>query len=106
MFKIEGLDELQKKLGDLAKGAEALDGQHSVPVSELLTDAFISQHTSFSSADEMLKVSGFKIETQEDFAAIPDAAWDNFIRSISRFDGWQSILGAARQEYIKRQLGL
>lgn len=106
MFKIEGLDELQKKLEDLAKNAEALDGRHNVPVSELLTDGFVSQYTSFSSVDEMFTASGFKIETQEDFAAVPDTEWDNYIRSISRFDGWQSMLGAAGQEWAKRKLGL
>ncbi|CAH1091336.1 hypothetical protein [Candidatus Nitrotoga sp. 1052] len=106
MFKIEGLDELQNKLDDFVNNAEALDGQHNVLVSGLLTDDFVSQHTSFSSADEMFTASGFKVETQEDFAAIPDADWDNYIRSISRFDGWQSMLGAAGQEWSKRKLGL
>lgn len=106
MFKIEGMDELQNKLGDLARKAEELDGQHDVPASELLTDSFISQHTSFSSADEMFKASEFKIETQEDFAAIPDNDWDNYIRSISSFDSWQSMLNAAGPEWAKRKLGL
>jgi hypothetical protein len=106
MFKIEGLDELQKKLDDLARKAEELDGEHNIPISELLTDSFVSRHTSFSSAEEMFKASGFKVETQEGFAAIPDAEWDNYIRSISSFDGWQSMLGAAGQEWAKRQLGL
>lgn len=106
MFKVEGLDELQNKLSDLARKAEELDGQHSVLVSELLTDSFVLQHTSFSTADEMFKASGFKIETQEDFAAIPDNDWDNHIRSISSFEGWQSMLGAAGQEWAKRKLGL
>lgn len=92
MFKIEGLDELQRKLYDLAKKAEALDGKHSVPVSELLTDSFVTRHTSFSSADAMFEASGFKIETQEDFAAIPDDEWDAFIRSISSFDDCRACL--------------
>ena len=106
MFKIEGLDELQNKLDQLAKNAQSLDGEHNVPVSELLTDSFISRHTSFSSVDEMFKASGFTIETQEDFAAIPDAEWDNYIRSVSSFENWQSMLGAAGQEWAKRKLGL
>ena len=106
MFKIEGLDELQKKLGDLAKKADALDGKHNIPVAELLTDSFVSQHTSFSSAEKMFKASGFKVETQEDFATIPDADWDNYIRSISSFDNWQNMLGAAGQEWTKWHLCL
>lgn len=105
MFKIDGLDELQQKLDDLAKNAEALDGEHSVPVSELLTDSFIARHTSFASSDAMFEASGFKIETQEDFAAIPDVEWDAFIRSISSFDDWQGMLSAAGQEWAVRKLG-
>lgn len=106
MFKIEGLDELQQKLDELSNSAKELDGEHHIPVSELLTDDFVSQHTSFSSADEMFRASGYEIQTQEDFAAIPDIEWDTFIRSISSFDDWQSMLGAAGQEWAKRKLGL
>ena len=106
MLKIEGLDELQKKLGEIAKKADALDGEHNIPVAELLTDSFVSQHTSFSSAKEMFKASGFKVENQEDFSTIPDVDWDNYIRSISNFDDWQNMLVAAGQEWTKRQLGL
>lgn len=106
MFKIEGLDELQQKLDELVNNAEELDGEHHIPISELLTGDFVSQHTSFSSADEMFEASGFKIQTQEDFAAIPDVEWDTFIRSISSFDDWQSMLGAAGQAWAKRRLGL
>jgi hypothetical protein len=106
MSKIEGVDELQKTLNDLAKKAEALDGEHNIPVAELLTDSFVLQHTSFSSATEMFTASRFKVETQEDFAAIPDSDWDNYIRSISSFDSWQSMLVVAVQEWTKQQLGL
>lgn len=106
MFKIEGFDKLQKKFDDFAKKVEVLDGQHHVPVSELLTDAFVSQHTSFSSTDKMFAASGFTIKTQEDFAAIPDAEWDDYIRSISSFNDWQSMLHAAMQEWTKRKIGL
>lgn len=84
---------------------DGLDGEHSVPVSELLTDSFIARHTSFASSDAMFEASGFKIETKEDFAAIPDIKWDEFIRSISSFDDWKSMLSAAGQEWAVRKLG-
>jgi hypothetical protein len=106
MFKIQGLDELQNKISKLARKTEGLDGQHNVPVSELLTDSFIFRHTSFLSADEMFKASGFQIETQEDLAGIPENDWDIFIRSVSDFGGWQSMLGAAGEEWVQRKLGL
>jgi hypothetical protein len=107
MLKIEttGLDELQKKLSDLADKAQMLDGQHHVPVSELLTVSFLSKHTRFSSANDLFAASGYKVETKEDFAAIPDDKWDDFIRSISSFVSWEAMLGAAGKEWATKQLG-
>jgi hypothetical protein len=88
MFKIEGLEEFQKDLDNFSEKLQKLDGEHEIPVSELLTDSFLSQHTKFSCVEEMFNASGFKIESREDFAAIPGDVWDNFICFISGFDSW------------------
>ena len=106
MAKIEGLDALQKKLEDVARKAKEIDGKHDVPVSEFLTDGFLSQCTKFSSVEDMFKASGFTIESQEDFAAIPDDQWNDFIRSHSSFDSWQAMLEAAGKEWAQKKLGL
>lgn len=105
MLKITGLDEAMRKLDELAKKAEAMNGQN-IPISDLLTPAFLSCHTPFSSADEMFEASGFKIETQEDFAAVPDDEWSAFIRSVSSFGDWQAMLDAAGKNWATQQLGL
>ena len=105
MIKITGLKEMNKKLDDLAKKAEELDGQHSVPIDELLTSSFISKHTSFSNANEMFEASGFKIGDQDDFEAIPDDKWDEFISSISAFPDWQAMLNEAGKEWTAKKLG-
>ena len=104
MLKITGIDELRKKLDDLAKKVDSLDGQH-IPVSELLSPSFVSKHTSFSSADELFEASGFKVETQEDFAAIPDNKWDEYIRSVSNFENWQAMLDGAGKKWAAKKLG-
>lgn len=106
MFKIEGLDKVHKKLEDLAHKAQELDGQHNVPVSELLTEEFLSQCTRFSWVEEMFEASGFKIESQEDFAAIPDDQWNDFVGQNSSFDSWQAMLEAAGNEWVRKRLGL
>ncbi|HID30656.1 MAG TPA: hypothetical protein EYP19_11710 [Desulfobacterales bacterium] len=105
MLKITGLNVLNKKLEDLANKTEALDGKHNVPLNELLTPAFVSKHTRFENVNEMFNASGFKIETQEDFAAIPDDEWDQFIRSISPFPDWQAMLREAGKEWVVKKLG-
>ena len=104
-MEIKGLDKFSRKLDDLARRAKTLDGQHSIPLNELLTPYFISRHTHFNNADELFEASGFKVESQDDFAAIPDAEWDEFIRSISSFPNWQEMLEAAVKEWTTKKLG-
>jgi hypothetical protein len=67
---IKGLDALTQKLNQLAKDAAALDGTHSVPLSEALTHSFLLEHSRFTSADDFLAASGFELESVEDFNAI------------------------------------
>ena len=105
-MKITGLDELTKKLEDLGRKAGELDGQKGVPMNELLTPEFVSSHTAFANADEMFSASGFKIESQEDFAAIPEDKWNEFIRSASSFTDWNLMLGEAGKAWAAKELGL
>jgi len=43
----------------------------------------------------MFERSGFKVESQEDFAAIPDEAWDDFICTNTSYFNWREMLQAA-----------
>ena len=84
-IKMNGFDELQRELRDLSRKVAKLNGTHSVPIIELLTPTFVSKHTRFANMEEMFRASGFRLETHEDFTAIPDDEWDEFIRSASSF---------------------
>ena len=105
MIKIRGLDEVSKKLDDLAKKAKTLDGKHNVPMNELLNPTFVSKHTRFGTVEEMFDSSGFKVESQEDLAAIPNDKWDDFIRSVSSFENWQAMLDQAVKNWTAKKLG-
>ncbi len=105
-MKIKGLDELAKDMHRIANRAKELDGTHNVPIEELLTPEFVSSHTKFANIEEMLEASGFKIESQDDFAAIPDKDKDKFIRSISAFSDWESMIGEAGSAWAVKKLGL
>lgn len=104
-MKNNGLDDFEKKLDLLAKNAAALDGKHNVPVSEL-TPAFVARHMQFASTDEFFEQSGFKIESLEDFAAIPDEEWDEYIRSVSGFSRWRAMLSKAGESRATEKMGL
>src|ERR1051325_10016631 len=98
MLKVTGLDELQKRLTDLADRAQELDGEHQVALSEVLSNSFVSTHTAFASAEAMQKAGGFSIENQADFESIPQETMDAFVQSVSKFQNWQEMIGEAAKE--------
>ena len=107
MIKAEwkGLDTLQRNLQRLGDRARALDGTHSVPLSELLHPGFIRAHVrGCSTVEEWFQKSGFKVDSTDDFKAIPDAEWDAYIRSSTSFSSWEDMLKAAGTEMVKRKL--
>jgi len=55
---------------------------------------------------EMFERSGFKVESQEDFAAIPDEAWDDFICTNTSYFNWREMLQAAGAAWAKMKLEL
>ena len=71
MLKVTGLTEFQRKLEDMARQAESLSGNHSVPIPDLLTPDFLSRCSRFHSAQEMFDASGFKIEVAGRFCGHP-----------------------------------
>jgi hypothetical protein len=104
-MKITGLDQLQRKLNDLKERAESISGERKIPISELLTPDFLAGCSTFSSADEMFERSGFKVESEQDFTAIPDDDWDAFIRANTSCFSWSEMLQAAGAAWAKAKLG-
>lgn len=70
--EIKGLKEIQKKLGDLSHRAKKIDGAQNITVTELLTPAPLSRCSHFTSVGDVFEASGFTVNSQEDFDAIPD----------------------------------
>ena len=106
MMKITGLKELQTRMDKLSKDVQALDGSHAIPLPELLTPQFLQKHTQVAPHSELMEKSGFKVESADDFKAIPDDEWDAYIRSISSFKNWQSMLSEAGKAWAMKKLNL
>jgi hypothetical protein len=104
MFEFDGFDELRRKLNRLESNAEGLSGQHDIRSSEFFSPAFMRQHTKVASFDALLEASGFKVESQADFEAIPDAEWEKVIQSHTSFSSWQEMQEKAGVEYAERKL--
>ena len=86
--------------------ARALEGEHSVPLTELYPPGFMARYTDFRTLEEMFDSSGFTVETAEYFAAIPDSEWDVFVANVTRFPDWQAMREKAVAEWARRRLGL
>ena len=63
-------------------------------------------YTDFPTIQAMADASGFKIESKEDFEAIPDVEWDVFVRARTRFQTWQDMQSKAGEEYVVRRLNI
>jgi len=100
---MEGFDELRNKLDDMKKRAKELDGEHNVSFDELFDSSFIRQHTAYTSFEELLEDGGYSIETQEDFEAIPDNAFDRHIQENTSFNSWQDMQEAAAGSWLKKK---
>lgn len=103
---ITGLDGLQKQLQRMADGFERAKGTHEVSFGELFHPEFMRRHSRHSSIQELFDASGFKVETKEDLAAIPDTDWDRHIRSSTNFPNWESMKKTARTEWLKKRVGI
>jgi len=104
-LRIDGLEQLQKQIDELTKKAEELDGSHSVPIAELLTPDFLADCSVFASVDEMFEASGFKVESPEDFEAIPDEEWEWFIQQNTSYTSWSEMTEAAGVIWAKNKMG-
>lgn len=104
-IEIKGLKELRRRLRDLRRKAEALEGEHTIPLGEFFPADFLRQYTDFESLEDMFQASGFVVESREDFKKIPEDQWDQFIRSRTQFSSWREMQDAAGVEWTKRKLG-
>lgn len=91
-------------LKQLQKNLEKISETTQVTLVELMPSQFISNCSRFNSLEEFFEASGFKIDSQEDFAAIPDDEWDIFIKENTTYENWSEMQQAAAAEYFKSAL--
>nr|DAQ35650.1 MAG TPA: hypothetical protein [Caudoviricetes sp.] len=94
-----GLKNMIKKLETAGKSTE---GKHSF--NEIFPPAFMRKYTNYSDIDNFLENCGFPYKTDEEFKAIPDDAFDEYVRKSSRFKSWKEMLDTGSQELFNRNL--
>ncbi|MFB9157442.1 hypothetical protein [Chromobacterium violaceum] len=97
-MKIEIKSDGLKKLSENIKEIER---NNQIKLSDLMNSQFISSHSNFSSLEELFDASGFKIESVEDFKAIPDDELNDFIGKNTTFQSWKEMEQSAVLIYMK-----
>ncbi|SEO55313.1 hypothetical protein [Acinetobacter sp. yr461] len=93
-----------KSLEKLADNLKNLDGQQTVSLEVLFNEGFIQSNTEFQSIGELFEKAGFKIESQEDFAAMPDEEIDTFVKENTKFESFSDLKKKAAEEHVRKQI--
>ena len=91
---ISGLEKLKEKM-------QGLSGTHSIPLSELLPDEFMTRNTEFPNLQVMADAGGVNEPSD-----ITSEAFSQFVSAHSRFSSYTEMLRAGYGEYAKRKLEL
>lgn len=103
-MKMKGFNKFEKKLDQMQKNAEKIEGDNQVPFKDLFNPKFMQKHTKFNSFDSFLEASPFTVKTQEDFDAIPKDEFDTYINENTSFDSWNDMFTTARNDWIEKQI--
>jgi G3E family GTPase len=100
----DALDEVRRRLQELQRRAEAIQGNEGIPTLELFSERFMNARTSFSSFQTMVEASG--IDIKEDTNELDDREdWSAFVAANTTFPGWKAMRDAALSEWMDRQFG-
>lgn len=97
-FKSNGnLEKLRRNLSALSQTTE-------IKLTDLMDSQFISGCSKYANVEELFESSGFKIESEEYFLAIPDDEWEEFIVKNTTFSSWDDMQQAAASAYTKKKI--
>lgn len=94
-------------LENLAKNLEAADKSEKsmsmVSFKDLFTPAFMTTYTDFANFSELLIVGKFNVNSLDQFMALLDAKFDEFIKKTTKFQDWEEMQSTAVADYLKKK---
>ena len=96
-------DDVTELVDDLHERAAALSGDKAA-LGELFTLGFMERQTDAATFRGFLDDSEWEVATRSDFAAIDEAAFDEYVAARTSFPDWEAMLGQASEEWMARQL--
>jgi hypothetical protein len=96
-IEIEGLDDLKEQLEKTFN--------EEVPMVEVFNSEFMMMYTDFNSFEEFMESSIWTVESQEDFEAIPEDEFDEYVNEHTEFPSWEVMFETGQRQYFERKFG-
>jgi hypothetical protein len=80
--------------------------QEEIPIKDIFDEAFMREHTDFETFDEMVAASPSDVESTDDLGLVPDGTWDKFVAETTAFGDEKAFVFAARDHWVRTELGL
>jgi hypothetical protein len=104
MLKITGLDEFQRKIDQLRRNAEQIDGTQQVPLADMFPPAFMRQHSSVPDFEMFCSKGKLDISAKEAFEATSVEKLDDAVQQLTEFPTWENMKKAAAADWARRRL--
>lgn len=101
----DDLYDLADQFEQMAENARELDGKNEVAFAELFTEEFMRRHTDVTSFEAFLQESRWEVESEQEFEAIPEDEFDEYVGHSSEFESWEEMLGTAGTEWLASEIG-
>ena len=88
--------------GEIGIDINGLEGE--VTLRELFPPAFMRKYTEFESLNRLIETSRWEVKSREDFEAIPDEPFDEYIVATTHFEDWEQMLRTAGGKWAKQEL--
>ncbi|MCE9967227.1 hypothetical protein LZ654_20690 [Lelliottia amnigena] len=96
--------DLNSKIRKLKENLEEVGNTTQLTFPELFNSNFLRECSSFTSIEELFEKSGFKVESPEDFKAIPDDEWERFIVQNTTYDSWLEMQNDAVTKLLNERM--
>lgn len=100
----DGQESLCRNITTLLECLMPATRAQGIPLHELFSPAFVAAHSHFSAIHDMFEAIGCNMTLQEDCDKLSGAAWDVFVRSNTRFDGWDDMLQSACCHWMAHEI--
>lgn len=101
-MKLNGFDDLQKRLSSIQKNAESLAGKRNVSFDVLFPNSFMAAHTKSPNIQSFL--ADLKVTDQQSFNDLPQKDLEQKVISETDFESWQDMMNTAGKKYYENHL--